>query len=86
MRDFKTNHIPALLQDSVFFQGPYHNFTYVSGKISQSVKESHNHANVAVYTSSKDHEYSFSEDFSSAWFNANHSNECMRDVYRVSLS
>lgn len=48
------------------------------------MKESHNHANVAVYASSKGEEYAYRDDFSSVWFSANHSNACMRDVYRVS--
>ena len=48
------------------------------------MKASHNHANVAVYASSRESEYSFRDDFSAVWFSANHSNECMRDVYRVS--
>ncbi len=56
-----------------------------SGEIARAVKRSISHRNVVVFTSSKDHEYSWGADFTHLWASTNHTHKCAQDVHRVSF-
>ncbi len=55
-----------------------------SGEIARTFKRSRSHRNVVVYTSSKDTEYSFGNNFTSHWTRVNHTRLCTKDVFNVS--
>ena len=54
-----------------------------AGELADAVKRSHNHRNVAVYASARDHEHAVGDDFTRVWHTANHSATCMREVFKV---
>ncbi len=55
-----------------------------SGVLARAVKRSKHHSNVAVFTSSRDHEYSYGSDFTRLWTSMNHTHQCVHDVHKVS--
>ncbi len=55
-----------------------------SGVLARAVKRSKHHSNVVVFSSSKDHEYSFGTDFTRLWTSTNHTHQCVQDVHKVS--
>jgi len=54
-----------------------------SGTMVRSLRRSRHHQQVAVYASGRDNEYSYSDDFTTAWTRINHTRLCMKHVFRV---
>ena len=57
-----------------------------SGVIVRAIRRSKHHHNVAVFASSKDHEYSFGNEFSQLWTFYNHTQGCMQDIHKASFT
>ena len=55
-----------------------------AGEIAQAFKNSDDHKNVIVFASGKDHEYSYNDDYTLHWVQANHKQDCTRQVHEVS--
>ena len=59
-----------------------------SGEASRSLRRARpglNLRQVGIYSSGRDNEYSFGDDFTSAWTRLNHTRMCTKDVFRVSV-
>ena len=56
-----------------------------SGVIVRAIRRSKHHHNVAVFASSKDHEYSFGNEFSQLLTSFNHTHGCMQDIHKASI-
>ena len=56
-----------------------------AGEIAQAFKNSEDHKNVIVFASGKDHEYSYNDDYTLHWVQANHKKDCTRQVHEVSI-
>ena len=54
-----------------------------AGEIAQAFKNSETHKNVIVFASGKDHEYSYNDDYTLHWVQANHKQDCTRQVHEV---
>ena len=55
-----------------------------SGTLVRALRRSRHHQHVAVYASGRDHEYSFTDNFTAVWTRVNHTRLCMKDIFRVS--
>lgn len=56
-----------------------------AGEIAQAFKNSPEHKNIIVFASGKDNEYSFNDDYTIHWVQANHKKHCSRQVHEVNI-